>query len=78
MQLTEEPSAPVYAEAVRAAVDLIQAGELEKVVLARTLCVDAGRELDARRLLHRLRAVEPHCYAFAAPTRAGTSVFRRW
>ena len=26
MQLTEEPSAPVYAEAVRAAVDLIQGG----------------------------------------------------
>jgi isochorismate synthase len=71
VQLTEEPSAPVYAEAVRAAVDLIQAGELEKVVLARTLCVDAGRELDARRLLHRLRAGEPHCYAFAAPTRHG-------
>ena len=71
MQLTEEPSAPVYAEAVRAAVDLIQGGELEKVVLARTLFVDAGRELDARRLLHRLRAVEPHCYAFAAPTEQG-------
>jgi len=33
--------------------------------------VNAGRELDARRLLHRLRAVEPHCYAFAAPTRQG-------
>lgn len=71
VQLTEVPSAPVYAEGVRAAVNLIQAGEVEKVVLARTLCVDAGRELDARRLLHRLRAVEPHCYAFAAPTRHG-------
>ncbi len=71
LQLTEEPSAPVYAEAVRAAVDLIQGGELEKVVLARTLIVDAGRELDVRRLLHRLRAVEPHCYAFAAPTEQG-------
>lgn len=71
VQLTEEPPAPVYAEAVRAAVDLIDAGALEKVVLARTLCVDAGRELDARRLLHRLRALEPHCYTFAAPTRQG-------
>jgi isochorismate synthase len=71
VQLAEEPSSSVYAEAVRAAVDLIKAGELEKVVLARTLCVDAGRELDARRLLQRLRAVEPHCYAFAAPTRHG-------
>lgn len=71
VQLTEEPPAPVYAESVRAAVELIDAGTLEKVVLARTLCVDAGRELDARRLLHRLRAVEPHCYTFAAPTRQG-------
>jgi isochorismate synthase len=71
VQLTEEPPAPVYAEAVRAAVDLIDAGALEKVVLARTLCVDAGRELDARRLLHRLRALEPHCYTFAAPTKQG-------
>jgi isochorismate synthase len=71
VQLTEEPPAPVYAEAVRAAVDLIDSGALEKVVLARTLSVDAGRELDARRLLHRLRAIEPHCYTFAAPTRHG-------
>lgn len=71
VQLTEEPPAPVYAESVRAAVELIDAGTLEKVVLARTLCVDAGRELDARRLLHRLRAVEPHCYTFAAPTKQG-------
>lgn len=71
VQLSEEPPGPVYAEAVRSAVDLIDAGALEKVVLARTLCVDAGRALDARRLLHRLRAVEPHCYTFAAPTRQG-------
>ncbi len=68
VQLTEEPSSEVYADAVRAAVERIEAGDLEKVVLARTLRVEAGRELNARRLLHRLRAVEPHCYTFAAPT----------
>ena len=74
VQLTEEPSATTFADAVRAAVGSIDAGDLEKVVLARTLRVDAGRALDASRLLHRLRAVEPHCYTFAAPTAAGTLV----
>jgi isochorismate synthase len=73
-QLREEPTTEAYADAVRAAVERIHAGPLEKVVLARTLRVDAGRELDARRLLHRLRAVEPHCFTFAAPTAAGTLV----
>ena len=69
MQLTEEPSTEIYAAAVSQAVASIARGDLDKVVLARTLRVDADRPLDARRLLHRLRAVEPHCFTFAAPTR---------
>jgi len=69
MQLTEEPSTEIYAAAVSQAVASIARGDLDKVVLARTLRVDANRALDARRLLHRLRAVEPHCFTFAAPTR---------
>jgi isochorismate synthase len=71
VQLREEPVAAAYGEAVRAAVERIGSGELTKVVLARTLEVEAGRSLDARRLVHRLRAVEPHCFTFAAPTRPG-------
>ena len=71
VQLREEPTAAAYGEAVRAAVERIESGELTKVVLARTLDVEAGRSLDARRLVHRLRAVEPHCFTFAAPTRQG-------
>jgi isochorismate synthase len=71
VQLAEEPTAGAYAAAVRSALALIEAGELDKVVLARTLRVDAGRDLDPRRLLHRLRAVEPHCFTFAAPTWQG-------
>jgi len=47
---------------------------LRKVVLARTIEVDAGRELDARRLAHRLRAVNPDAFTFATPTTAGTLV----
>jgi isochorismate synthase len=74
VQLTQEPTAEVYAAAVRSALARIEAGELEKVVLARTLRVSAGRELDPRRLAHRLRAVEPHCFTFAVPTWQGTLV----
>jgi len=73
-QLSEEPPSEAYARAVSAAVERIGSSDLEKVVLARTVRVDAGRRLDARRLLHRLRAVEPHCYTFAAPTDGGTLV----
>jgi isochorismate synthase len=44
------------------------------VVLARTIEVDAGRVLDPRLLVHRLRAVDPDAYAFAVPTDAGVLV----
>ena len=74
MQLTEEPPGDVYSAAVAEATASIGRGDLAKVVLARTLRVDAGRVLDPRRLLHRLRAVEPHCFTFAAPTPAGVLV----
>ena len=73
-QLREVPTVAGYEASVAEAVARIRAGGLEKVVLARTLEVDAGRPLDAKRLLHRLRAVEPHGYAFAAPVVRGTSL----
>lgn len=73
-QLREVPAVAGYEHAVADAVARIRAGELEKVVLARTLEVDAGRPLHAKRLLHRLRAVEPHGYAFAAPIGAGAAL----
>jgi isochorismate synthase len=69
-----EPSEEAYLSAVRDAVTRIRAGELEKVVLARTVVVDADWILDPRRLAHRLRAVEPNAYAFAVPTPRGTLV----
>ena len=74
MQLTEEPTVEEYGAAVAEAVASIVSGGLDKVVLARTLRVDAGRDLEARKLLHRLRAVEPHCFTFAAPTPLGVLV----
>ena len=69
IQLRPDPEPDEYAEAVDRATERIRAGELRKIVLARSLIVDAERELDPRQLLWRLRAVDPDCYAFAAPVR---------
>ena len=74
VQLRAEPEPANYARAVEEAVARISAGEARKVVLARSVLVEAGRELDPRALLARLRAVDPSCYAFAAPTEAGDLV----
>jgi len=67
IQLRPDPEPDDYAAAVARAAERIRAGNLRKVVLARTLLVDAERALDAKQLLWRLRAVDPDCYAFAAP-----------
>ncbi|HZB23746.1 MAG TPA: isochorismate synthase [Gaiellaceae bacterium] len=65
MQLRPDPEPDDYAAAVDRATKRIRANEFQKVVLARSLIVDAERELDAKQLLWRLRAVDPDCYAFA-------------
>jgi isochorismate synthase len=67
MQLWPEPEPDDYAVAVDRAARRIRGGALRKVVLARSLLVDADRELDPKQLLWRLRAVDPDCYAFATP-----------
>ncbi len=67
INLRPDPEPDEYADAVARATDRIRTGELRKVVLARTMIVDAGRSLDAKQLLWRLRATDPDCYAFAAP-----------
>ena len=74
LQLREVPPTGRYADAVRSAVERIREGELRKVVLARTIEVDAGRRLDPRLLAQRLRAVDPDAYTFAAPTDHGVIV----
>jgi isochorismate synthase len=68
MQVRPVPPLGSYEDAVGSALDRLRTGALRKVVLARTVEVEAGRELDPRRLVQRLRAVDPDCYAFAAPT----------
>ena len=74
LQVREVPTAAEYAKAVRTVTERIHAGELRKVVLARTLEVDAGRDLDPRRLAKRLRSVDPDAYTFAVPTPDGVMV----
>ncbi len=54
-----------WSAAVATAVSRIDAGELEKVVLARDLLVSADVPLDPRRLLRRLAARFPDCWTFA-------------
>ncbi len=65
LQVFPEPEPDRYESAVASAVARIREGSLRKVVLARTLRVEAGRRLDPVLLLRRLRAVEPDCYTFA-------------
>lgn len=67
VQLRPDPEPDDYATAVEAATRRIATGELRKVVLARTMLVDAERALDVKQLLWRLRAVDADCYAFATP-----------
>ena len=74
MQLFGEPPPESYERAVARAVEQIHAGSLRKVVLARTLRVEAGRSLDPTQLLRRLRAVEPECYVFAMDLDQGRTI----
>src|SRR6185503_427875 len=73
-ELTMSPAPEIYAGAVGEAARRVRAGELRKVVLARTIEVAAGRAFDARRLAHRLRAVDPEAFSFIAPTDDGILV----
>jgi isochorismate synthase len=74
IQVREVPPADRYEDAVEQAVAKIRRGEMRKVVLARTIEVAAEREFDPRLLAHRLRAVDPDAYTFAAPTHDGVLV----
>ena len=67
IQLRPDPDPDDYAAAVGTATERIRRGRLRKVVLARSLIVDAERELDPKQLMWRLRAVDPDCFTFAAP-----------
>ena len=74
MQVFPEPLPDVYERAVTEAVGTIKQGSLRKVVLARTIRVEAGRRLDPRGLVKHLRAVEPDGYSFAVDTGMGRTL----
>ncbi len=62
----QSPLAPAhYEEAVARAVERIRRGELEKVVLAREVEVEAALEHDPGAILGLLREEFPSCYVFA-------------
>jgi len=65
-----EPSAAGYAQMVAEAIGRIRAGELEKVVLTRSL-VATNPGLDLAVLLAELRRRDPDCHLFAAPAAGG-------
>ncbi len=74
-RLRAEPPGDDYARSVATAVDRIRDGGLGKVVLARTVELDAGRALEPMTLLRHLRAVDPDCYTFATPIGQGGATF---
>jgi isochorismate synthase len=66
VRIRAEPEPGAYEVMVAEALRHIEAGSVEKVVLARTLLVESDTRLVARVLARRLRAVDPDCYVFAA------------
>jgi menaquinone-specific isochorismate synthase len=62
-----------WESAVAAAVARIQAGALDKVVLARDLLALTDAPVDARALLHRLVARYPGCWTFAVDGLLGST-----
>lgn len=63
----------LWIEAVATAVSRIEAGELEKVVLARDLAVWSKTPFDSRLLLERLHQRFPTCYTFLVDGLLGAS-----
>lgn len=66
-------SAQQWANRVKAAVERIQSGKLDKVVLARDLNANAEDNIDARPLLERLSRDYPSCYTFSVDGMVGAT-----
>jgi isochorismate synthase len=62
--LIPDPLPVEYEAAVEAALAAIEAGDVEKVVLARSLVVTAGSPIDPRVVARRLREAEPGSFVF--------------
>lgn len=60
-------------DAVTAALEAIGRGELEKVVLARGVEIEADRPFDRRTVLARLRSQQPGCFVYSGDAMVGAS-----
>ena len=72
-RLTAVPSHADWCKAVAEAVARIEAGEVEKVVLARAVDVETDGPLVVPDILHRLRALFPSCMVFSVDGFVGAS-----
>jgi isochorismate synthase len=71
--LIPEPLPVEYESAVERALEAIEAGEIEKVVLARSVAVEADRPIDPRVVARRLSAAEAGSYVFLIALPGGGS-----
>jgi isochorismate synthase len=72
--LIPDPLPVDYESAVERALQAIEAGEIEKVVLARSLAVEADRAIDPRVVARRLSAAEPGSYVFLVSLPGGSTL----
>jgi isochorismate synthase len=68
------PEPAVYAESVGEAVRRVERGDLDKVVLARTLELSSPADLDTPAMVQRLARRDPRGYTFATPTGPGRTL----
>jgi len=71
-ETVEAPPSPVWLQSVAATIADIQAGRLEKLVLARESTVRSEGPLDGCRVLRRLQQAYPDCTAFFVGTPHGS------
>lgn len=71
--LIPDPLPVEYEAAVGRALEAIDAGEVDKVVLARTLMVEADAPIDPRLVARRFNAEEPGCFVFLVALPEGVS-----
>jgi isochorismate synthase len=71
--LVPDPLPVEYEAAVERALAAIEAGDVEKVVLARSLLLEADRPIDARIVARRFNAEEPGAFVFLVALPGGVS-----
>lgn len=68
------PAPTAYVEGVNKALGRLRSGELDKIVLARTLRLTSPQPINLQQLLHNLSIHNTHGYTFAVDLTNGQSV----